>query len=186
MLLLQDKIAVIYGGGGAVGGAAARAFASEGARVVLVGRSAGSLAQVASEIQSGGGSADTAIVDAADSPSIERHLDAVVANHGSIDISMNATSLHGELQGTPLREMPVGDFPLPAVTALTSNFCTATAAARRMTAIGAGVIITMSTSASGLSGRDRMYHRTGGFGVACAAVEEFTRSLAAEVGRDGV
>jgi NAD(P)-dependent dehydrogenase (short-subunit alcohol dehydrogenase family) len=97
---------------------------------------------------------------------------------------MNATSLHGELQGTPLREMVVEDFTLPAATALTSNFCTA--AARRMTAAGSGVIITMSTSASGLSGRDRAYHRTGGFGVACAAVEELTRALAGEVGRDGI
>jgi 3-oxoacyl-[acyl-carrier protein] reductase len=185
-MLLANKIAVVYGGGGAVGGATARAFAREGAHVVLAGRSPQPLAQVAEQIRGGGGSVATGVVDAADLGAVERHLDAVIAELGRVDVSMNATSLHGELQGTPLRQMAVADFTLPTITALTSNFHTATAAARRMAAAGGGVIITMSTSASGLSGRDRVYHRTGGFGVACAAVEEFTRSLAGEVGRDGI
>ena len=48
------------------------------------------------------------------------------------------------------------------------------------------MIVTMSTSASTLSGRDRRFHATGGFGAACAAVEEFSRSLAGEVGPHGV
>jgi hypothetical protein len=37
-MLLQDKVAVVYGAGGAIGGAVARAFASEGATQVLTGR----------------------------------------------------------------------------------------------------------------------------------------------------
>jgi len=37
-MLLQNKNAVIYGGGGAIGGAVARAFAREGAKVFLTGR----------------------------------------------------------------------------------------------------------------------------------------------------
>ena len=185
-MLLANKIAVIYGGGGAVGGAAARAFAREGASVVLAGRTRGPLEQVAGEIRDGGGAVEVAVVDAADLAAVEQHLDAVIADRGRVDVSMNATSLHGELQGTPLCQMAVGDFTLPAVTALTLNFHTATAAARRMATAGGGVIITMSTSAAALSGRDRVYHRTGGFGVACAAVEELTRSLAGEVGRDGI
>jgi NAD(P)-dependent dehydrogenase (short-subunit alcohol dehydrogenase family) len=38
-MMLKDKVAVIYGAGGAIGGAVARAFASEGARLFLTGRS---------------------------------------------------------------------------------------------------------------------------------------------------
>ncbi|HYJ68757.1 MAG TPA: SDR family NAD(P)-dependent oxidoreductase [Nocardioidaceae bacterium] len=144
-MLLQDKIAVIYGGGGSVGGVAARTFAKEGAHVFVVGRTKEPIEEIAAEIRADGGSVNTALVDAADLASVEQHLDAVIAVHGRVDVSMNATSLHGELQGTPLGEMPVEDFTLPAVTALTSNFCTATAAARRMTATGGGVILTMST-----------------------------------------
>lgn len=37
-MLLKDKIAVIYGGGGAIGGATARTFAREGAEIFLAGR----------------------------------------------------------------------------------------------------------------------------------------------------
>jgi 3-oxoacyl-[acyl-carrier protein] reductase len=48
------------------------------------------------------------------------------------------------------------------------------------------VILTLSTSAAGLSGRDRRFHRTGGFGVACGAIEALTKQLAAELGPRGV
>jgi hypothetical protein len=42
------------------------------------------------------------------------------------------------------------------------------------------VNLTLSASTAGLSGRDRIYRRTGGFGAACAAVEDLSRTLAAE------
>lgn len=182
--MLQDRIAIIYGAAGNVGRTISRTFARAGATVVLVGRTAETLAAVAEQIRADGGRAETAVVDATDRQAVEDHLDAVIGEHGRIDISVNATSLHGEKQGTPLRRMSVDDFTLPTRTALVSNFTTATAAANRMTA--GGVIITMSTSAAALSGRDRRFHKTGGFGVACAATEEFTRSLAGEVGPEGV
>lgn len=185
-MLLQDKVAVIYGAGGAVGGAAARTFAREGSRVFLVGRTPDPIEQVAEGVRSAGGVAETAVVDALEPGAVEAHLDEVVASTGRVDITMNATDLRGDLQGTPLRQMAVDDFTLPALTGLRSNFCIGTAAARRMTESGSGAIVTMSTSASGLAGRDRRFHATGGFGAACAAVEEFTRSLAAEVGPHGV
>ena len=43
MMLLEDKVAVIHGGGGSIGAAAARVFAREGARLYLAGRSLGSV-----------------------------------------------------------------------------------------------------------------------------------------------
>ncbi len=184
-MLLQDKVAVIYGAGGAVGGAAARTFAREGARVVLAGRTAESLEAVAGEIRAAGGLAEVAVVDALDPGAVEAHLDALVAATGRIDVSLNATH-PGAVMGQPLREMTVDDFTRSAENALRLNFCTGTAAARRMAAAGSGVIVTLSTSTSGLSGRDRRYHASGGFGPACAAVEEFTRGLAGEVGPFGV
>ena len=65
-MLLEGKNAVIYGGGGAIGGAAARAFAREGARVFLAGRTRASLDKVAADIRDAGGTAETAQVDATD------------------------------------------------------------------------------------------------------------------------
>jgi len=63
-MLLESKNAVVYGGGGAIGAAVARAFAREGARVFLAGRTGGSLGRVAAEIRAEGGRADVAEVDA--------------------------------------------------------------------------------------------------------------------------
>jgi NAD(P)-dependent dehydrogenase (short-subunit alcohol dehydrogenase family) len=54
-MLLKGKTAVIYGAGGAVGGAVARAFAREGASVFLTGRSRGPVEKVAGAIAEGGG-----------------------------------------------------------------------------------------------------------------------------------
>ena len=68
-VLLDDKAAVIYGAGGSIGGAVARAFAREGARVFLAGRTPAKLDTVADEIRSTGGSAETDVVDALDEPS---------------------------------------------------------------------------------------------------------------------
>lgn len=184
-MLLRDKVAVIYGAGGAVGGTAARTFAREGARVFLVGRTLAPIERVAVEIRAAGGEVETAAVDASDPDAVEAHLAALVASTGRVDVSLNATH-PGAVMGIPLREMTVDDFTRSALNALQLNFCTGTAAARRMTKAGSGVIVTMSTSTSGLSGRDRRYHTSGGFGAACAAVEEFTRTLAGEVGPQGV
>ena len=59
-LMLDKKNAVIYGGGGAIGGAIARVFAREGARVFLAGRTQSKLDAVASDIAAVGGAVETA------------------------------------------------------------------------------------------------------------------------------
>ena len=88
-MLLQGKNAVIYGAGGAIGGAVARAFAREGANVFLAGRTLESLDEVAEEIRSAGGVAETAQVDALDEQAVDQLADAVGASAGGIDISFN-------------------------------------------------------------------------------------------------
>jgi 3-oxoacyl-[acyl-carrier protein] reductase len=109
-MLLENKNAVIYGAGGSIGGAVARAFAREGATVFLAGRTLESLEEVAEEIRSAGGVAETAQVDALDEQAVDGHADAVAASAGGIDVSFNLISV-GDIQGTPLAEMPLQDFP---------------------------------------------------------------------------
>lgn len=185
-MLLENKTAIVYGAGGAVGRAVSRAFAREGAWVFLTGRRLAGLGELAAEIAAGGGRAEVAQVDALDRDEVERHAAEVVEAAGAIDISVNAVSIRGDLQGTPLVDLPLEDFLAPLSTAATANFLTATTAARRMAEQGSGVILTFSTAASRLSGRDQGFHATGGFGVACGAVELLSRHLAGEVGPLGV
>lgn len=108
-MLLDGKNAAIYGAGGSIGGAVARAFAREGARVYLAGRTRDSLEMVASQIRSSGGAAETARVDALDEKAVDEHAGTVAAAAGSLDISVNLIS-HGDVQGTPLAEMSLDDF----------------------------------------------------------------------------
>lgn len=181
-MLLEGKNVVIYGGGGAVGGAVARTFAGEGAKVFLAGRTGASLEAVASDIEKAGGRAEVAELDALDEQAIERHISGVVERSGSIDVSFNAISIQ-DVQLIPLVEMSREDFMRPISTGATTHFLTARAAARHMAARGSGVILTFSASAA------RAYFPgvyVGGFGIACTAIEALTKQLAAELGPDGI
>jgi 3-oxoacyl-[acyl-carrier protein] reductase len=136
-MLLENKNAVIYGAGGAIGGAVSRAFAREGARVFLTSRTLESLEEVAEEIRSAGGLAETAQVDALDEMAVDEHADTVAASAGGIDISFNLIS-YGDVQGTPLVEMPLEDFERPVATAVRTQLLTSRAAARHMVGQGPG------------------------------------------------
>ena len=179
-MLLEEKNAVIYGGGGAIGGAVARGFAREGARVFLAGRTRATLEKVAEEIRAAGGAAETAEVDALDERAVDAHADAVAAETGGIDISFNLIS-HGDVQGTPLAEMAVADFERPVVTAVRTTFLTARAAARHMIGRDGGVILVFGGSGDPL----RDYY-LGGLQVAFEALESMRRQLASELGPHGV
>ncbi|HTE05650.1 MAG TPA: SDR family oxidoreductase [Planctomycetota bacterium] len=179
-MLLQHKTAVIYGGGGTLGGAVARAFAREGATVHLAGRTQAKLDHVAMDVAAAGGLAHTAVVDALDEDAVGRHVDAVAAGAGQIDIALNAIGVV-HVQGTPLAELSLADFMRPIDVYLRSNFITARAVARHMVRRRTGVILMLSTPASRMAGTGFL-----GFGAACGAVEALTRLLAAEVGGAGV
>lgn len=185
-MLLINKNAVIYGAAGHIGSAVARAFARDGARVFLAGRTLPKLQLLTEEISAADGKAEAAQVDALDPQAIEQHLDAIVQKAGGIDVSFNAIWIRGDLQGTPLIQMQCEDFTTPVMTGIQTHFLTATAAARHMVQKKSGVILTLSSSSAGLSGRDRRYHLTGGFGTACAAIEALSRSLAGELGPQGI
>ncbi|MGI5328649.1 SDR family NAD(P)-dependent oxidoreductase [Actinomadura nitritigenes] len=181
-MLLANTNAVIYGGGGHVGGAVARAFAREGAKVHLAGRTPASLEKVAEDVRSAGGAAEVARVDALDPAQVDEYADAVAAGSGSLDVSLNAISL-GDVQGTPVAEMPHDDFLRPVDTAVRSTFLTARAAARHMIRQGSGVILTFGGGGGSPPVRD---YSIGGFHVAMGAIDVLRRQLAAELGRHGV
>ena len=88
-MLLKDKNAVIYGAGGSIGGAVAKEFAREGARVFLAGRTRDPLEAVAADISSAGGSAEVTVLDALDEEAVDEHARAMVSEAGSIDVSFN-------------------------------------------------------------------------------------------------
>lgn len=174
-MLLENKVAIVYGAGGAMGGAVARAFAAEGATVHLAGRTLANLEKVAADIGAAVGS--VTVLDAYDVPAVNDH---VVSIEGPIDVVFNGVSIRVK-QDIPLVEMDVEDFVRPVQDAARTNFVTSTAVARRMIAQRSGVIILLSSSAARESGFEM-----GGFSLACASIECLTRSMAGEVGKYGV
>jgi NAD(P)-dependent dehydrogenase (short-subunit alcohol dehydrogenase family) len=180
--MLKDKVAVIYGAGGAIGGAVARAFAREGARLFLTGRDLSSVEVVAKAIEAAGGSAEAAEVDALDEQAVDEHLQYVIDDAGRVDISFNAVGIpNANIVGVPLTELDVERFLLPLESYTKSYFLTARLAARRMVAHGSGVIMTVSA----------LHSRTGiplvgGYGPAQAAKEALTRDLSAELAPHGI
>ncbi|MDF3297554.1 SDR family NAD(P)-dependent oxidoreductase [Streptomyces tropicalis] len=174
-MLLTDRTAVVYGAGGAIGGAVARAFAREGARVHLAGRTRATLEAVARDIEGAGGQAEPAVVDALDEAAVEKH----VAGIGDIDVSFNLVT-RGDVQGAPLTELSVDDFLRPVLNGTRSAFLTARAAGRRMAARGSGVILALNSGSA--HGSPMM----GGTGPADAAADALVRNLATELGPSGV
>src|SRR5437764_11743724 len=179
-MLLERRNAVVYGGGGAVGGAVAEAFAREGARVHLAGRTGASLEPIAERIHAAGGAAETVVLDALDEQAVDEHADSVVSRFGSLDISFNLIS-HGDVQGTPLAEMSLADFERPVVTALRTMFITTRAAARQMMRQRSGVILVF-----GGYGDPAREYNLGGLQVAFQAQDALRRNLAAELGAYGI
>jgi NAD(P)-dependent dehydrogenase (short-subunit alcohol dehydrogenase family) len=179
-VLLENKNAIVYGAAGAIGAAVARAFARDGARVFVAGRTLATLEEVAADIRANGGMAEAAPVDAMDKAAVDAHADRVVAAAGSIDVSFNAVAVD-VVQGVALTEISVEDFMAPITGLCRTNFLTATAAARHMAAQGAGVIVTLTASSA-----KETRHEMGGFSLANAAIEALTRALAGEFGRRGV
>jgi NAD(P)-dependent dehydrogenase (short-subunit alcohol dehydrogenase family) len=179
-VLLENKNAVIYGGGGSVGSAVARAFGREGARVFLAGRTLATLEPVAEGISASGGLAEAAVVDALDEEAVDRHADAVAEKAEGIDVSFNAIS-HGDVHGASLLDMPFEDFARPITTAMRAQFLTARAAARHMVKRGSGVIMSITATTA-----RQTIPQVGGTGVTFDAIESLCRQWACELGPHGV
>lgn len=178
-MLLENKNAIIYGAGGSIGSAAARAFARNGARVFLAGRTRESLERVATDITADGGQAEVDVVDALDEAAVDAHAASVVERGGSLDVSFNLAT-RGDIQGIALAEMSVSDLLAPVISGVTSTFVTARAAARHMVPQGSGVILALNSGSA--QGSPMM----GGTGPADAATDTLIRNLASELGPSGV
>jgi NAD(P)-dependent dehydrogenase (short-subunit alcohol dehydrogenase family) len=180
--MLKDNVAVIYGAGGAIGGAVARAFAREGANVFLTGRHLAPVEAVAKDIVAAGGSAEAAEVDALDEQAVDQHLQSVIDKAGRVDISFNAVGIPDtKILGVPLVELDVERFSLPITAYTRSYFVTARLAARRMVANRSGVIMTVTAIPSRTG-----FPLQGGYGPAQAAKEALTRALSAELAPQGI
>jgi 3-oxoacyl-[acyl-carrier protein] reductase len=138
------------------------------------------LAKVAADISSNGGEVEVTEIDALDEEAVKAHADLVAAKSGGIDIALNAIGLF-HVQGTPFADLSLDDFAFPVIAYAQAHFITAKAVAWHMAKRKSGVILTLSTPGGQLPGVGYI-----GFGVACAAIEGFSRLLACELATSGI
>jgi NAD(P)-dependent dehydrogenase (short-subunit alcohol dehydrogenase family) len=182
MQMLNGKTAVIYGAGGAIGGAVAQVFAREGAKVFLTGRHEASLTPVAEAVRAAGGFADVAEVDALDERAVDAHLARVVEQTGRLDASFNAVGFpNATILGVPLLELELGRLTGPLHDYTASHFLTSRLAARRMLPQRSGVIMTVTALHARMG-----LPLVGGYGLAMAAKEALTRQLSVELAPHGI
>lgn len=180
-MLLAGKNAVVYGAGGAIGSAVSAAFAREGARVFMAGRTADALEAAAGRIRGEGGTVQTSVLDALDEAAVDAHADDVVSAAGSLDIAFNLISFE-PVQGTPMAAMAVEDYVAPVLTLVRSTFLTWRAAVRHMRHQPAGGVIL----AFGGEGDPPRGPHLGSLQTAFHAVEAMRRQLSTEAGAEGV
>ena len=180
--MLEGKNAVVYGGGGSIGGAVARAFGREGAGVFLAGRTQAKLDAVADDIRGAGGKAETAAVDALDERAVDEHAETIAAA-GGIDVSFNLIA-HPYTHQVPFHEMDADDFLAPVEVAVRTTFLTARAAARHMIPKRSGVILAFGGPGDRAAPLRDYY--LGGTQVAFDAIETMRRQFSVELGPHGI
>ena len=178
--ILANKNALIYGAAGSLGAVVAKAMATAGAHIFLVGRNLSSLRRVADDIRSAGGQAEAFRADATDPGDVDGLVEKVTQRAGTLDLSFCAID-YQVVQNVALVDMTMEDFVRPVTIAMQSHFLTATAAGKVMRQQGSGVILSLTATPAVIG-----YPFTAGFAPACAAIESLSRNLACELGPHGV
>ncbi len=178
--LLSGRVAVITGGGGGIGAAAARLFAAHGARVVLAEIDEARGRSVVDDIHAAEGEAQLVVTDVRDAEQVVALRDHVLGEHGRIDVLVNnvghyVRAARDFVDTDPDLWRELYDINFGHILAVTHAFLPAMVERR------SGSVINVS-SIEGLRG----YPPDPVYGALKAAVVQFTRCLAVQVGRHGV
>jgi NAD(P)-dependent dehydrogenase (short-subunit alcohol dehydrogenase family) len=178
--LLNDRIAVVTGGAGGIGAATAQLFADQGAHVVIADIDAELAQLTAEQITTSGGSASGIVTDVRDASQVADLARSVLERHGRVDVLVNNVGHWLRHPGNFVDTDPQLWDDLYRVN-LHHVFLVTHAFLPAMIDRRSGAIINVS-SVEGLRG----YPEDPVYAAFKAAVIHFTRSLAVQVGRDGV
>jgi 3-oxoacyl-[acyl-carrier protein] reductase len=173
MMLLQDKVALITGGGRGIGKAIALAYAGAGADVVLVSRTRAELEAVAGEVRSRGRQAWPVVADVSVPAEVDHMVEAALAKFGRIDILVNNAAV---TQPKSVLDTSLDDWYALLKVNLTGVFLCIQAALKPMVEQRQGHIINIA-SGSGFRGSPG----NAAYSATKAGVAVFTMSLAGEV-----
>jgi NAD(P)-dependent dehydrogenase (short-subunit alcohol dehydrogenase family) len=178
-MLLKGQYAIITGGGRGIGRAIALRFAEEGAAVLVAARTAAEVEAVAEEIRAVGGRAAAIAADVSQPAGCERIHHAATEEFGRVDILVNNAGMLGPIQ--PVQNISPEEWDAVMAANLRSAFLMSRLVAPEMLERGRGAILNISSVAAKMA-----FGLNGPYAVSKAGLLALTRTLAAEVSRQGV
>jgi NAD(P)-dependent dehydrogenase (short-subunit alcohol dehydrogenase family) len=171
---LDGKVVLVTGAGHGIGRAIAERFASVGSKVAVNDVDADRVAGTVDAITGSGGTVMPVVADVSDSASVARMIDAVMAEHGRIDVVVNNAGLVGPMlhffdadEAWWRRIIDVN---------LTGHFLVSHPAARIMAKQGGGCIINMSSG-----GATRAHRAFTAYDATKGGIEALTRAMALDL-----
>jgi NAD(P)-dependent dehydrogenase (short-subunit alcohol dehydrogenase family) len=177
---IKDKVVLITGGGGIIGGAIAKGFAIAGAKVIILGRTDANLKRMVDALKTGENEITSFQCDVLDQDRLIQVNDEILKRYGRIDVLVNAAG--GNMPGATIGVgQNIFDLDMDAFKKVTDLNLNGTVLptlvfARSMAEHGRGSIINISSMAS-----VRAITRVAGYSAAKAAIENFTRWMAVEL-----
>jgi NAD(P)-dependent dehydrogenase (short-subunit alcohol dehydrogenase family) len=181
---LVDKVAIVTGGGGGIGGATARALAREGASVVVVDIERSAAERVVEQIVGSGGSALAFQADLSGEEQVVAAIDAATARFGRLDVLHNNAALTDSdflTRDTAVTDLSLDVWQRTLEVNLRSQMLACKHAVPEMVRAGGGSIINMSSGASLKGDRTRT-----AYGVSKAGVNALTMYVATSHGKKGI
>ena len=183
MSRLQDQVVIVTGGGHGIGRAYCQRLAAEGASVVIAELDEAAAEKVADEVSAGGGRALAVRTDVSDDASVRSMAEKVDETFGRVDGLVNNAAMFATvpMSRVGLEELSVEEWDRMMAVNLRGLFLCCRAILPAMRRQGTGKIVNISSNTALFGGASRIHYVTSKAGVL-----GFTRSLAAEVGPDGI
>lgn len=177
---LENKVALITGGGSGIGEAAAVLFAREGAKVAVLGRTAEKLEETVKRIEEAGGEGLAVEGDVARYADMERVVGEVVEKWGRLDVVFANAGINGVW--APIDELKPEEWEKTIAINLTGTFFTIKAAVPQLRKQGGSVIVTSSINGT------RVFSNSGAsaYSSTKAGQVALTQMLALELAKDRI
>lgn len=177
---VENKVVLVTGGGGVLGGSMAEYLLENGATVIILHYKQGTIDDTVKRMQSISNKVDGFVCNVVDEKSLQEVADAIITKYGKIDVLINAAG--GNMPGATVGptqsffDINMSDFRKVVDLNLFGSIIPSIVFGKEMVKNKKGVIINISSMAS-----ERAITRVAGYSASKAAIDNYTKWLAVEL-----